>query len=86
MPFLVEIPNSGRLEVRASGGRYVEKKVQIADREREWWIRKPWEIKSEFTAPQLLDARLLTPRVHNLGVPSIKSATLATPFASVAVA
>lgn len=47
--FVADFPEGTELVVEASGGRYVTKDVQVAGRERKWWLRRPVMIKARFS-------------------------------------
>ncbi len=46
LTFLARIAEGGELLVSATGGRYVKKLVSIEDRNRDWWIRRPWSLSA----------------------------------------
>ena len=45
---LVYMPKGAELNVVATGGRYKIKPVTLIDREGEWWLRSPVQLKSNF--------------------------------------
>jgi len=47
--FLAEFPEGAELHVYASGGRYEEKEVQVAGKDRTWWLRCPVAIEAKFS-------------------------------------
>lgn len=56
--FLAEFPGDAVLRVEASGGRYRDLTVKIADkegklRERKWWLRSPVKLIAEFDSSRL---------------------------------
>jgi Helicase conserved C-terminal domain len=53
--FLANLPEGGRLQVRATGGRYVRKEVAIPGGTRVWWLRKPVEAEATFEAKRLIE-------------------------------
>jgi len=46
--FFAEFPEGARLLVEASGGRYRQIPVRVADREFRWWLRYPVQLRAEF--------------------------------------
>lgn len=46
--FLVEFPEGAELVVKASGGCYFDKKIDVAGKERKWWLREPVSIAARF--------------------------------------
>jgi len=53
LTFLANIPEGSELKVVASGGRYISKKVNIADHQRDWWVRRPWAQEAVCVATEL---------------------------------
>lgn len=53
LSFLAEIPKGTRLLVLATGGRYDKVKVNVAEKERVWWLRRPVYIKAEFDSDRI---------------------------------
>lgn len=45
---LVYLPEGAELSVVATGGRYREKAVTLINRDGEWWLRSPVQLKSHF--------------------------------------
>jgi hypothetical protein len=54
--FLAEFPEGSELIVKASGGRYRNKKVQIADKDRDWWLRSGVGISARFSGASIRSA------------------------------
>jgi hypothetical protein len=52
--FLADLPAGSRLLVRARGGRYVRKQVEVPRGERTWWLRIPVEAEATFEADRLI--------------------------------
>lgn len=57
--FLAEFPEGSVLVVEASGGRYQQKKVKVAGKERDWWLRIPVKLRAEFSASTLCRSNTL---------------------------
>jgi hypothetical protein len=54
--FVAEFPEGTELVVEASGGRYVAKDVQVAGRDRKWWLRQSVAIKARFSGTDICSA------------------------------
>jgi hypothetical protein len=46
---LVRLPHGAELTVEATGGRYATKPVMLVGRDREWWLRSPVRLVSQFS-------------------------------------
>ncbi|HKO18075.1 MAG TPA: helicase-related protein [Acidobacteriaceae bacterium] len=55
--FLTELPEGSVLKVRASGGRYRRRAVQVGDQTWRWWLREPVVLNAVFTADAVRDVR-----------------------------
>lgn len=62
LTFLAMIPAGNELRISATGGRYIKKSVGIADRERDWWIRRPWMLEVSWQGAQLQGESAVTLR------------------------
>jgi hypothetical protein len=51
--FFVELHAGAILTVNATGGRYREIQVKVGDAERDWWLRSPVTIGTEFSSESL---------------------------------
>lgn len=49
LSFLVDFSQGAVMRVRASGGRYRKKQIDVAGRSRGWWMRSPVSLHSEFS-------------------------------------
>ena len=54
--FVAEFPEGSELVVEASGGRYIDKEVQVAGQSRTWWLRRPVTIKARFDGKAIRSA------------------------------
>ena len=61
--FLAGFPEGSKLEVKASGGRYVMKKIQAGDKEFTWWLRVPVSLVAEFDSKDICsdEAAVISP-------------------------
>ena len=74
--FLANVPSGAVLVVEGTGGRYHRLPVNIAGKERIWWLRAPATFKAEFTRETLfsVDKKLIPPtrfegtQLHDLDV------------------
>lgn len=51
--FLANLAHGPDLRIKASGGRYVKKRVSVAGRDRNWWVRRKWSLDVAWRADQL---------------------------------
>ncbi|MFG1495173.1 helicase-related protein [Saccharospirillum sp. HFRX-1] len=63
---LIRLPKDAELVVTATGGRYENKPVTLAGRDREWWLRSPVRLTSRFrrTSFPSLHAEYITAHVN----------------------
>ncbi len=60
--FLVRLPPGAELQVEAGGGRYRQKTVSVAGRQRDWWLRSPVKISAHYRSEDFPKDRSRTVR------------------------
>ncbi len=55
--FFAQFDDESKLVVRASGGRYVKKEINVDGKLRDWWLRIPVTVEASFVSSDILRAR-----------------------------
>lgn len=55
--FFAQFDDEAKLVVKASGGRYVKKEINVDGKVRDWWLRIPVNIEASFWSSDILSAK-----------------------------